>query len=173
MDEDHKSDEPTVWSADGWASATPAAPGPSDSTAAPVGTGAGSPGRMPGPPPAPPGAPGGPSGWAQWAGAPGPVWAASPRSQAHRHRAPTIILAVVLLVIGMAAGFGIGHVSVRLGQLPVRLGHVSVRLGHLPVRLGLAGLQFDRIRRPLERIGDRRAGRPWPCGCEHHPQLPE
>ncbi len=111
MDEDHKSDEPTVWSADGWASATPAAPGPSDSTAAPVGTGAGSPGRMPGPPPAPPGAPGGPSGWAQWAGAPGPVWAASPRSQAHRHRAPTIILAVVLLVIGMAAGFGIGHVA--------------------------------------------------------------
>ena len=139
MDEDHKSDEPTVWSADGWASATQAAPGPSDSTAAPVGTGAGSPGRMPGPPPAPPGAPGGPSGWAQWAGAPGPVWAASPRSQAHRHRAPTIILAVVLLVIGMAAGFGIGHVAWQSSSTSASLpssGSPSSGSGTLPFGSG-------------------------------------
>ncbi|MGO9334860.1 MAG: S1C family serine protease [Acidimicrobiales bacterium] len=121
MDEDHKSEGPTVWSADGWASAAPAAPGPPDSTAAPVGTGAGSPGWMSGPPPPPPGAPGGPSGWGQWAGAPGPVWVASPTPQAHGRRAPTIVLVVVLVLIGMAAGFGIGHVAWQSSSTSVPL----------------------------------------------------
>ena len=65
----------------------------------------------PPPPPPPPGPPGTVGAGTQWVGTPGPNWAVLPTPQLKRLQAPTALLVVALLVIGVAAGFGIGRVA--------------------------------------------------------------
>ena len=94
-----RTDAPTA----GWAPPPPPFPDTS------VRTDAGAPGWAPPPPPS--GPPGGIGGGAQWVGPPGWYWAASPTPPPRRRRAATIWLVVLLLVIGLAAGFGIGRIA--------------------------------------------------------------
>jgi S1-C subfamily serine protease len=111
MNEDHESVEPTGERVERPVSGEAVSGGPPEFPAAPIRTDAGAGGWMWVPPPPPPGAPGGMVGGAQWVGPPGAYWGVSPIPQPHRRRAPTILLVVGLLLIGMAAGFGIGHVA--------------------------------------------------------------
>ena len=111
MDEEYDSGEPAEGRVDGVASGEAVTPGPPEFPATPVGTDTGAGGWTWVPPPPPPGTPGGMGSGARWVGPPGPYWAVSPPPQPRRRRAPTILLIVGLLLIGMAAGFGIGHVA--------------------------------------------------------------
>ena len=147
--------------------------------------------------PAAPGPPGTVGAGTQWVGTPGPYWAVLPIPQLKRLQAPTALLVVALLVIGMAAGFGIGQVAWQSVRHPPRChrqarpprarrasrsarGHCR-RLGHTAVRLGnlrrsardrrRLGLDLDASGGPAEPVGNRPRCRPWPCGCEYHPQL--
>jgi len=111
MNEDRESVEPTGERVDGPASGEAVSGGPPEFPAMPIRTDAGAGGWMWVPPPPPPGAPGGMGDGAKWVGLPGAYWGVSPTPQPHRRRVPTILLVVGLLLIGMAAGFGIGHVA--------------------------------------------------------------
>ena len=94
-----------------------------------------------------------------------------------RHRSGCLAIAFDnhLAAVGELALPGLpvrlGNLAVRLGNLAVRLGNLAVRLGNLAVRLGIVGLDLDGTRRALGPVGDRRAGRPWHRGYQHHPQL--
>ena len=66
-------------------------------------------GWMPPPPPASP--PGGAGSGAHWVGFPGGYWAASSAPPPRSRQPTTVWLVVALLVIGLAAGFGIGRVA--------------------------------------------------------------
>src|ERR1039457_5315593 len=109
MDEEYDSGEPAEGRVDGVASGEAVTPGPPEFPATPVGSDTGAGGWTWVPPPPPPGTPGGMGSGARWVGPPGPYWAVSPPPQPRRRRAPTILLIVGLLLIGMAAGFGIGQ----------------------------------------------------------------
>ncbi len=138
MDDEHESEEPTGTTVEGSAPVEVVTPGQPAFIAVPGSTYTGAGGWTwappPPPPPAPPflGVPGstytGAGGWtwtpppppgppgtvgagAQWVGPPGPNWAVSPTPQPKRLQAPTALLVVALLVIGVAAGFGIGRVA--------------------------------------------------------------
>lgn len=188
MDEEYESGEPVVRRVDEVTSEEAAAPERADTPATPLGPDAGSGGWMWVPPPLPPGAPGTGDG-PLWVGPPGPYWAVPPPPQPPRRHATTVLFVVVLLLIGIAAGFGIGHVVwqsnsavgftsfgelavVRLAEFPVRIGHLAIWIGHLAfwigrllVRIGLVGIQSVGIWSPCGQRGDCLAGRPWPCGC--------
>ena len=109
MDEEYESGEPVVRRVDEVTSEEAAAPERADTPATPLGPDAGSGGWMWVPPPLPPGAPGTGDG-PLWVGPPGPYWAVPPPPQPPRRHATTVLFVVVLLLIGIAAGFGIGHV---------------------------------------------------------------
>ena len=111
MDDEHKSDEPTEATVEGSAPVEPVTPGPPAFMAAPGSAYAGAGGWTWAPPPPPPGPPGTVGGGAQWVGPPGSYWAVSPTPQPKRLQVPTALLVVALLVIGGAAGFGIGRVA--------------------------------------------------------------
>lgn len=66
-------------------------------------------GWTPSPPPA--GAPGGVNSGAQWLGFPAGYWSVSPPQPPRRRQTATVWLVVGLLVVGLAAGFGIGRVA--------------------------------------------------------------
>ena len=107
MDEEIENAGPVEGRVDGQSSGEAMAPEPTGIPAAPRPTDFGG-GWMWVPPPPPGSGPVmGPG--AQWVGPPGPYWVVPPPPQQRRPHGLTALLVAGLLVIGLGAGFGIGH----------------------------------------------------------------
>ena len=109
MDEESENAEPVEGRVEEQASGETPVPEPTENPGAPARTDFGG-GWMWVPVPPPPG--GGPvmGPGGQWVGPPGPYWVMPPPPQQRKPHRLTALLVAGLLVIGLGAGFGIGHV---------------------------------------------------------------